>query len=359
MSQATVVFTGAGGGGAHNLISTIRRRDAYLVIGLDKEPLKAARAPVDRRYVVPSADSSDYLQHLNEILEIESPAVIIPTNDAEVAVLSRSRKKLKGPLFFPDQETVETCLNKWKFHQFATANNVRTAKTFRVTALDDIEEIFAKFDDSPLWCRIIFGAGSKGATKVRDPEQARWWIKYWHEMRNVPISHFTISEFLPGRDFACQSTWHTGKLVLMKAAERLSYIEAASRPSNMSSSPEIARTVNEPQLFEFCIDVIKKLSPHGPHGNYGIDIKLNAQDEFCVTEVNIGRFFMIANLFNLSGEHSMIDTYLELALGESVNIAEPFDYSDKYLVRSLDTLPSVFDSHELAQSLNNRRPKAA
>lgn len=359
MKQTKIVFTGAGGGGAHNLISTIRRRGAYLIIGLDRDPLKAARSNVDRRYVVPSADSSDYLIRLNQILESESPALIIPTNDAEVAVLSRMRSEIKAPLFFPDRETVETCLNKWTFHEFALANNVRTAKTFRVTDLDDIEEIFAQFDDSPLWCRIIFGAGSKGATKVRDPEQARWWIKYWHEMRNVPISHFTISDFLPGRDFACQSTWHSGRLVLMKAAERLSYIEAASRPSNMSSSPEIARTVNDPQLFEFCIDLIRKLSPGGPHGNYGIDIKLNSKDEFCVTEVNIGRFFMIANLFNLSGEHSMIDTYLELALGESVSLADPFDYSDKYLVRSLDTLPSVFDAHELETRLENSQAKAA
>ena len=79
-------------------------------------------------------------------------------------------------------------------------------------------------------------------------------------MRGMEVSDFTISEFLPGRDFACQSTWKNGKLILMKAAERLSYIEAASRPSNMSSSPELAKTVYDEELFDFCIDVINKLA---------------------------------------------------------------------------------------------------
>ena len=56
-----------------------------------------------------------------------------------------------------------------------------------------------------------------------------------------------------------------------KAAERLSYIEAASRPSNMSSSPELAKTVYDEKLFDFCIDVITKLSDGQAHGNYDID----------------------------------------------------------------------------------------
>ena len=98
------------------------------------------------------------------------------------------------------------------------------AETYHVEKIDDVDIIFSKFDSDLLWCRAIKGAGSKGATKVKDSEQAKWWIKYWNEMRGMKISDFTISEFLPGKDFACQSTWKDGELILMKAAERLSYI---------------------------------------------------------------------------------------------------------------------------------------
>ena len=245
------------------------------------------------------------------------------------------------------------CLDKWQFHNFAISNDIRVAETYHVETLDDIEPIFSKFDSELLWCRAIKGAGSKGATKVKDPEQARWWIKYWNEMRGMKISDFTISEFLPGKDFACQSTWKHGHLILMKAAERLSYIEAASRPSNMSSSPELAKTVYDEKLFEFCIDVINKLSGSKAHGNYDIDIKMNDKNEFCVTEINIGRFFMITNLFNLSGKYSMIDTYLQLALNKNPNISEKFDFSEKYLIRSLDTLPTILSPEEITELLQS------
>ncbi len=353
MGKIKVVITGAGGGGANNIISTIKDREKYHLIGFDISPYKVARANVDSRFIVPPASSPDYEKSICEIIDQEKPELIIPTNDPEVEKLSEIRDKIGTELFFPDHESVVLCLDKWQFHNFAISNNIRVAETYHVETLDDIEPIFSKFNSELLWCRAIKGAGSKGATKVKDPEQARWWIKYWNEMRGMKISDFTISEFLPGKDFACQSTWKHGNLILMKAAERLSYIEAASRPSNMSSSPELAKTVYDEKLFAFCIDVIKKLSGSKAHGNYDIDIKMNSKNEFCVTEINIGRFFMITNLFNLSGNHSMIDTYLQLALDKEPNISDKFDYSEKYLIRSLDTLPTILSPEEIAERLTS------
>ena len=328
-------------------------REEYFLIGFDISEYKVARANVDRRFVVPSASAPDYEARISSIIREQKPALIIPTNDPEVEKLSEIRERLDTQLFFPDHESVALCLNKWNFYNFAVENEIRMAETYHVENLDDVDDIFSRFSSDLLWCRAIKGAGSKGATKVKDAEQARWWIKYWNEMRGMQISDFTISEFLPGRDFACQSTWKNGKLILMKAAERLSYIEAASRPSNMSSSPELAKTVYDKELFDFCIDVIGKLSGGQAHGNYDVDIKMNSRNEYCVTEINIGRFFMITNLFNLSGKYSMIDTYLKLATGEDPEIDDPFDFSEKYLIRSLDTLPTVLSPDEITRRLQD------
>ena len=353
MSKIKVIITGAGGGGANNIITTIKDRNDYLLIGFDISEYKVARANVDRRFVVPPASSPDYEAKISSIIAEQKPDLIIPTNDPEVEKLSEIRDNLDTQLFFPDHESVALCLDKWKFYNFAMDKGIRMAETYHVEKLEDVDDIFSNFDSDMLWCRAIKGAGSKGATKVKDAEQAKWWIKYWNEMRGMQISDFTISEFLPGRDFACQSTWKNGKLILMKAAERLSYIEAASRPSNMSSSPELAKTVNDRALFDFCIDVIQKLSGGKAHGNYDIDIKMNEQNEYCVTEINIGRFFMITNLFNLSGKHSMIDTYLKLAMDIDPEITDTFDFSEMYLIRSLDTLPTVLSPDEIARRLQD------
>jgi carbamoyl-phosphate synthase large subunit len=347
MDVTTIVVTGAGGGGAHNLVGSIRERSRYRIVGTDVDRYRAARAPVDRAYVVPPADAPDYLDALNRIVMRENVALIIPTNDAEVEVLSACRADIRCRLFFPAHETVMRCLDKWQFHRFASETGIPVARTMRVRTLADVAPAFETLGPMPLWCRLVKGAGSKAATIVKDPEQARWWIRYWNEMRNVAISDFMISEFLPGRDFACQSTWKDGRLVIMKAAERLSYIEASARPSNMSSSPQLARTVAEPAVFDTSIEVVHKLDGARAAGNYCIDLKETARGEVCVTEVNIGRFFMINNLFNRSGRHSMADVYLALALDRPVDVPETFDHADRYLVRSLDTLPSVLSEAEI------------
>ena len=53
MGKIKIVITGAGGGGANNIISTIKEREKYHLIGFDISPYKVARANVDSRFVVP------------------------------------------------------------------------------------------------------------------------------------------------------------------------------------------------------------------------------------------------------------------------------------------------------------------
>ena len=49
----------------------------------------------------------------------------------------------------------------------------------------------------------------------------------------------------------------------------------------------------------------------------------------------------------------MIDTYLQLALNQNPNIPEKFDYSEKYLIRSLDTLPTILSPEEITERLES------
>ena len=107
-----------------------------------------------------------------------------------------------------------------------------------VRSIGDIGKIFRSFErQTTLWCRARFGTGSVGATTVRTEAQARAWVTYWADMRGVPARQFTLSEYLPGRDFACQSLWMEGQLVLIKTTERISYFRGESGPTGLSMSP--------------------------------------------------------------------------------------------------------------------------
>ena len=49
----------------------------------------------------------------------------------------------------------------------------------------------------------------------------------------------------------------------------------------------------------------------------------------------------------------MIDTYLQLALNKNPTISEKFDFSEKYLIRSLDTLPTILSPEEITELLQS------
>jgi carbamoyl-phosphate synthase large subunit len=219
--------------------------------------------------------------------------------------------------------------------------------TMPVTDLDAIDGIFARFGRPRLWCRIRTGSGSRGAIPVVRPAQARAWIEYWHEMRGVPIDAFTLSEYLPGRDFAAQALWRDGALVLVKLCERLSYFGGGSQPSGISSTPALARMAAEPGVVAVCADAIRALDPRAS-GVFSIDLKGDGGGRPCVTEINAGRFCMITPFFDSTGRHNMAATYVRLARGEAVAIPEPYDVADEwYMIRDLDTLPGIYHAEDL------------
>ena len=52
----------------------------------------------------------------------------------------------------------------------------------------------------------------------------------------------------------------------------------------------------------------------------------------------------------------MAATYVRLAFGESIGIADPYDLEeDRYMVRDLDTLPEIFGAEEIFDGIEDAR----
>ena len=90
----------------------------------------------------------------------------------------------------------------------------------------------------------------------------------------------------------------------------------------------------------------------GKSGLFCIDFKENQRGLPCVTEINIGRFFMITPLFNRVGRHNMAELYLRLAFDESPDVSPEERFGDigsevTYLIREIDNEPEVLTEDEL------------
>lgn len=351
--MATVLVTAAGGGAANNLIrSLLARRPGLEVVGTNLDKWWLARSLAHRNHLVPRGDAGqEYLEALSEVVRAEGVDVVVPANDAEVGPIRSAAATLGAATLLPSPEALALCRDKHEFALRLEERGVPVAHSVALTGLDDVGRAFTEMPGRErLWCRARVGSASRAALPVRDAAEAEWWVRYWAEVRGVPADSFQVCDYLPGRDFACQCLFREGALVLAQAAERVEYLAGAWLPSGQSSTPRVARLVEEPAVYESALAAVRAVDKE-PNGVYSVDLKEDAAGVPCVTEINAGRFFMICPLFE-AGRHSQADLYLRLALGEEASVPEADrlgggQHEDLWLVRELDGEPTVLTAAEI------------
>jgi carbamoyl-phosphate synthase large subunit len=341
--------TRAGSGAANNVIRSIRAGDATVrVVGCHEDPLFLKKSIADRNYLIPPLGSPRVVDAYRRVATDEGVGLIVPTTDGDVRELAEHRNELPGCLFLPMRRSIELCQDKFALVTRLRRLGVAAPATREVSDLDDLDDIVRGLCPNPyLWCRIRRGSGSFGALLIRNAAQARAWISYWEEMRGVPASAFIISEYLPGRDFACQTLWKDGIPILIKTTQRMAYVDGPARPSGTSSIGGVHRTVDEPRVAEVSAAAVLAVDL-GATGAFSVDIKENAAGVPHVTEINAGRFLTGTTIFDSVGRHNMTATYVKLGLREPVHVDAVYDRVDEtYMVRDLDALPDVFSREEL------------
>ncbi len=344
-----ILVIGAGTGASNNLIRSLKAGDpSFFIVGAHTDRFVLRKSSADRKYFMPAPDAPAFIRSVRRIVAAERIDLIIPTGDADVEALSEHRHRFPGRIFLPSRAIVDLCQDKYELTIFLRAHGVPAPDTYPVVDLERIEDLFGSLEGRvPLWCRARTGTRSLGAAPVTNPEQARGWIRYWEELRGVPASSFTLSEYLPGRDFLCQSIWRRGVLVLANSFERLAYFGGENTPSGVSSLSSLAKTVVDRRILDTCVSAIRALG-RSVSGAFSVDLKEDRGGVPCVTEINAGRFFIGMTAFDHVGKHNMPHTYVKLALGEEVGFRGEYDaVEDYYLVRDLDTLPGVFHAAEL------------
>jgi carbamoyl-phosphate synthase large subunit len=343
----------AGSAASNNLIRSLKAGDpSLMIVGCNDSHFDLKKSDADRNYLLP-VSSQSVPAALRRIIKAERIDLLVPTSDAAVWEISELRHKLGCRTFLPRKSVIERCQDKYALTVFLRRRGIPAPLTYPVTNLEELEELFRRFKPgTQLWCRIRAGSGSYGAIPVESPEQVRSWIVYWEQMRAVPPGSFTLSEYLPGRDFCVQCLWDKGTLVLAKMAERITYLDSGS-PSGVSSMPALAKTVFIPRVVEACKKAIRALDTKAS-GVFFIDLKESGSGEPCITEINAGRFATMTNIHDLVGRHNMAVTFVRLALGQRIRIRKASDYAKGYyLVRSVDTLPAIVRGRDLFEGIED------
>ena len=354
--SARILVLKAGSAASNNLIRSLKAGDPSLfVVGCNDDRFVLKKSLADRNYLVPGRAQRGFAEGLRRLARTERIDLLIPTSDVDVLRVAELRVRIGCRTFLPAKRVIKRCQDKYALTQFLRQRRIPAPLTYAVRSLRQVDAVFRRLKASErLWCRIRKGTGSLGAIPVTNPKQVRSWIEYFEQMRGVPPGSFTLSEYLPGRDFCVQCLWKKGRLVLAKMAERVEYIDSGS-PSGVSSTPALAKTVFEPAVIEVCRQAIQALDARA-QGVFFVDIKESADGRPCITEINAGRFATITSIHDLAGAHNMAVTFVRLALDKKVKLAEPYDFAENYyLVRSVDTLPAVLHANQFFEGISDGR----
>lgn len=359
----TILITGAGGGGGNNLIRSLRNSNLDVrIIGTNCLSQAVAKSNADQSFLLPEASDPRYLPELNRLIHAEGVDLVIPNNDRESGFISDNRDAVETRTFMPDQDAVRLCQDKNRFYAAVSEVGMTVAPTVMVTDLDRLEETMDGLPPSDrYWVRPRTGSGSKGATWVKTPAQARKWIELWHELRGFRPTDFQIATFLPGRDYNVQTIWLDGELRFLSMVERLAYYGGENRLSGMASTPAIARTINVPAAIENALAIIRHVDPKAT-GSFNVDMKGSVDGVANVTEINVGRFPMITTIHDANRRMNGVETYVRSALGLPFEQDGLEEIEEGWLMlRELDTEPLViherelqdFDAEELRARLSN------
>lgn len=319
MTVKRVLVTGAGGSPGVNFIQSLKEAPEPIeVVAADCNAHHLQWPPVTKKHLVPPCSHPEYIEALNEIIELEGINFVHPQPDVEVAILSRHRDQLHARTFFAKRSTIEILQDKALTGALWERAGIRSRPTLVIENGEDLCAAACRLG-YPFWLRASTGAGARGSTLVENLDTAIHWIGYWRA-RGCDWQ-FIAEEYLPGRDYAWQSLWQDGELVTSMARERLEYIYPHLAPSGRTGTPIVAATVHDARLNEMGIRCVKAVDPKAT-GIFSVDLRESVEGEPVPTEINCGRFFTTSLFFTRAGIN-MPYLYVKMGFGEKIPAVAP------------------------------------
>lgn len=342
-----LLLLGASGNAGMNFANSLRSGiDGIEIHGMDLSSNFFDNGYCDHNTLLPRLPLDEKIKFLNSYCDEEGIDFVHAQPDPEAKFLTFHQHKITAKTWSNSVEEYLAFEDKL-YCQSVWSNKLDLS--FECHSLDDCIKSPALFDQilrksGKVWVRSMKGAGSKGALPVKTIEHAVFWAEYWDEMRGVPKADFMVAEYLPGSEYAVQTLWQNGKLVSSQARERVEYFFGSIMPSGQSSTPSVAKTINDREVYDTAYNAIKSISDT-PHGIYCVDLKRNTDGKIIPLEVNYGRFFTTSNFFAAVGVNAPAQ-YVQLALGGTVEPTVEVVTKEIYWTRGLDRRPYLAEEKD-------------
>ena len=259
--------------------------DLYLV-GTDicENPYGLYEGLFDRIYRVPRVTDSRYGALMSELCRQEQleAAIVIP----ELEVLYWSERGFPIPACLPPADFCQIAVSKRRLYEALAGTGLVPA--FRICSRAELaEEPLRSWNAFPCWVRD-FSEGTacgKGSLLAHNADEIRAWATL-----NSGIDHFMLSDYLPGRNFACHLLYGHGRVVKIASYERTEYFMARTAVSGVTGNISKGRLVNDarlPTAAKQAVASVLKQNGEVMHGIVAVDFREARDGEPLITEINL------------------------------------------------------------------------
>jgi carbamoyl-phosphate synthase large subunit len=285
-------MTGAGAPGAPGIIHCLKQDPAVHLTVADADENATGRYLVKDFIHLPKADDPNFTDFLLDTCTKKNIHVVLPLVTKELFPLSQDKNRFeerKIKVLVSSPEAIERANNKEVCYRFLQEKGIAVPAYFPVTNVEEF--IHAAFGLGHPAKSFVFkpsvSNGSRGVRIVIDsldeaaqlfeqkPYQLQ--ISYPHALSilsSKPFPPLLVSEYLPGEEYSVDCLAEHGKAKLVVPRSRIKMVNGISVQGCF---------VKDTEIINYCSKIIEAI---GLHGNIGIQVKYNSNNQPRLLEIN-------------------------------------------------------------------------
>ena len=290
---------------------------------------------IDKTYRSPHVTETTYRNWMEILCVTEriDAAIVIP----ELEVLFWSARGFPAPCVLPPAQFCQIAVSKKRLYE--TLAQTGLVPNFSICSRSQLLDSATVPIGPPCWIRD-FSAGAssgKGSMYALTHDQIHAWV-----ILNPTINEFMLSEFLPGRNFACHLLYDKGQILKVASYERLEYFMARTAASGVTGNISRGRLINDDRLVDTAqaaVAAITDETHETMHGLIAVDFRESSEGRPLITEINLrhvaATYAFASAGFNLS-EAQVLHT---LGRIDQLGAKEATFSSRNIILRDIDGLP--------------------
>lgn len=333
-----ILVTGACGVTSRAVVRSLKRsthfgRSRFIGTDICDNLYGVAEGLYDVLYRAPHVSARDYGDTIRKVCEREriDLAVVIP----ELEVLYWTSHEVGVACLLPPERFCQTAGSKIGLYK--ALGDSAAIPRFEIVSRESLTSPgYAPASGWPCWIRD-HGLGTtsgRGSLLASGRAELEAWVTL-----NPEIESFMVSEFLPGRNFACHLLYLEGKLLKVGVYERLAYFMGRIAPSGISGNISRGRLLNDTRIVDVsksAVETICRQTNEVMQGLVAVDLRENSHGEPMITEINL-RHVACTSAFAAAGNNlAEAQVFATLGMPERTGELDPHYPPGNYILRDID-----------------------